>query len=309
MNNTKPLVSIGLPVYNGKRYLEQAVDSILNQTYDNFELIISDNASTDETYEICESLAREDQRIRLFRNEMNLGAAPNYNKVFHLSSGKYFKWACYDDLLAPEFLAKCVDVLERMPDVVLCFPKSNIIDENGKYLGVHDFKKNMDLPEAVDRFRNAVLFSDPFFQLFGVMRPEILGQTGLHGAYPSADNVLIAELALRGKFHVIPEPLFFPRYHSEQSTRGVYQVERNRVLWFDTSLEGKIQLPKWKYLFAYFEAVNRYPQKFTQRLSCYGIVVRWALKPPHFRALGKDILLAMAQYIMNGLHKKKIANP
>lgn len=210
MNNNNPLVTIGLPVYNGQRYLEQAIDSILNQTYDNFELIISDNASVDGTFEICETLARKDERIRLFRNDRNLGAAPNYNRVYHLASGKYFKWACYDDLLAPEFLAKCVDILERMPDVVLCFPKSNIIDENGKYLGVHDFKKNMDSPEAVDRFRNAVLFSDPFFQLFGLMRPEILGQTGLHGAYPSADNVLIAELALHGKLHVIPEPLFFP---------------------------------------------------------------------------------------------------
>jgi glycosyltransferase involved in cell wall biosynthesis len=306
--DSNPFVSIGMPVYNGEKYLEQALESILNQTYTNFELIISDNASVDGTGEICQSFARKDQRIKLSRNEKNLGASSNFNKVFHLASGKYFKWAAYDDLLAPDFLAECVAVLDHMPDVVLCFPKSMIIDENGKHLGEHTFEKNMNSPESLDRFRDAVLFPDPFFQLFGLMRPGILSQTGLHGAYPSADSVLLAELALRGKFYEIPAPLFFPRYHSEQSIRGIYQIERNRVLWFDTSLEGKIQLPKWKYLFAYIGAVNRYPQKIMQRLLCYGIVIRWALIPPHFRALGKDILLATVQFIKNGFRTRKKVN-
>src|SRR3989304_6465989 len=123
MIDETPLVSVGLPVFNGNKYIEQAIDSILAQTYQNFELIISDNASNDRTQEICQAFVARDKRIKYFRNDKNLGAAPNFNNVFNLSSGKYFKWAAYDDLLAPDFLSRCIDVLESMPDVVLCFPK------------------------------------------------------------------------------------------------------------------------------------------------------------------------------------------
>ena len=99
-----PRVSIGLPVYNGELFLENALDSILSQTYSDFELIISDNASDDKTEEICRSYAARDKRVRYSRNAHNLGAAPNYNRVYHLARGRYFKWASHDDVLAPEFL-------------------------------------------------------------------------------------------------------------------------------------------------------------------------------------------------------------
>ena len=112
MLNNKPRVSIGMPVFNGENYLAEALDSLLTQTFSDFELIISDNASTDKTEEICRAYAVRDQRIRYFRNQENLGASRNYNRVFELSSGEYFKWAAHDDLCAPEFLGRCVDVLD-----------------------------------------------------------------------------------------------------------------------------------------------------------------------------------------------------
>ena len=104
MSENEPRVSIGMPVYNGEKYLEEAIQSILAQTYSDFELVISDNASTDKTQEICLEYAARDSRVRYHRNEKNLGAAPNYNRTFELSTGQYFKWADYDDLLAEEFL-------------------------------------------------------------------------------------------------------------------------------------------------------------------------------------------------------------
>ena len=94
----KPRVSIGLPVYNGQEFLEETLHSILNQTFNDFELIICDNASTDRTAEICRSFAKRDRRIRYYRNEINLGAAKNFNGVFFLARGEYLKWSDNDDL-------------------------------------------------------------------------------------------------------------------------------------------------------------------------------------------------------------------
>jgi glycosyltransferase involved in cell wall biosynthesis len=119
-----PRVSIGLPVYNGENYLAETLDSILAQTFTDFEVIISDNASTDRTETICRQYAAQDRRIRYLRNTSNLGAAKNYNRVFELSQGEYFKWNGHDDPLAPVFLERCVAVLDRHPGVVLCFARN-----------------------------------------------------------------------------------------------------------------------------------------------------------------------------------------
>src|SRR5512139_3267591 len=120
MNPDKPRVSIGVPVYNGENFLKDALDSLLAQTFKDFEIVIADNVSTDQTEEICRSYAAKDARIRYYRNETNIGAGPNHNRVFELSRGEYFKWVCHDDMCAPEFLERCIEVLDRDPSVVLC---------------------------------------------------------------------------------------------------------------------------------------------------------------------------------------------
>ena len=116
----RPTVSIGLPVHNGAAFLAEAIESIPAQTFTDFELVISDNASTDRTPEICRSYTAADGRIRYYRQEANIGAARNYNVVFQRSSGKYFKWAAHDDLIRPTYLARCVAALEADPEAVLC---------------------------------------------------------------------------------------------------------------------------------------------------------------------------------------------
>jgi len=297
MKQAKARISIGLPVYNGEKYIGQALDSILAQSYTDFEVIISDNASTDRTQEICQAYAAKDGRIRYHRSTQNLGAAPNFNRVFELACGEYFKWAAHDDVMAPEFLSKCVEVLDQNREVVLCFPKSRIMDQNGKFLGVHPFKAEATSPEPHIRFRNLALNPDTAFQVFGLMRADVARKTALIGNYPASDLVFLAELALHGPFYEVPEPLFFPRYHPEQSTKRDLRAERDRIVWFDTSLKGKILLPKWLYLFGYFEAIGKAPVGRYERMYCYVQMVRWILIPPHFRALGKDILLAAVKIV------------
>ncbi len=143
MRNSLPYVSIGLPVYDGERFLAETLDSLLAQTFEDLELIISDNASTDRTQEICKDYLAKDRRIRYYRNDQNLGAARNYNRVFELSTGKYFKWAAHDDLCASALTERCVEVLDSEPSAVMCYARTIIIDEHGKHQ--KDFDDFLDL--------------------------------------------------------------------------------------------------------------------------------------------------------------------
>src|ERR1700691_2946887 len=129
-----PPISIGMPVYNGEKYIVEALDSILGQTYADFELIISDNASEDRTAEICQDFVKKDPRIRYFRQPSNLGAPRNFNFVFEQSGGQYFKWAADNDVCDHDLLGICKKVLDDRPEVVLCFGKTVAIDQHGSIL-------------------------------------------------------------------------------------------------------------------------------------------------------------------------------
>jgi len=305
MVSTKPKVSIGLPVYNGEKYLEEGLDSVLAQTYTDFELIISDNASNDRTQEICLKYAQEDQRISYHRNEKNLGSAPNHNLVFKLAKGEYFKWIGYDDTIAPDFLSKCVEVLDKNPDVVLCIPKTILIDENGKHLHDVEYKKSdADFPDPAKRFRNFLLFNLSANFFYGLMRVNGVAQTSLHGSFTSADLVFLAELTFYGRYYVVPEYLFFRRDHPGRSTK-IWKSERARHVLFDTSLEGKTVLPKWLFLFGCLNAIKRAPLNVYDRTACYADVIRWILLRRNFWALGKDIAVAAQQLIIRSYLKLK----
>ncbi len=214
MIHNSPKVSIGLPVYNAEKYLEEGLDFILAQTHRDFEIIISDNASDDCTQDICLTYARKDPRVRYYRNDRNLGAAPNHNLVFRLAKGKTLKWAGYDDKISPDFLARCVDVLDKKLDVVLCMPLTCLIDEHGQYIGGYDYQADADIPSSSKRFRNFMLKNELGNYVYGLMRVDSVAKTSSHGSYPSSDLVFLAELAFYGRYYIIPEPLFYRRIAS-----------------------------------------------------------------------------------------------
>lgn len=207
-----PYVSIGLPVYNGERYLAEAIESLLRQSFLSFELIICDNASTDGTPAIAERFAGRDGRVRYYRGETNVGAARNFQRAFALSRGKYFKWLAADDLIEPDYLAYTVDALDATPTAVLAYTRAFGIDDEGRRL--KRCKHPVPLSEqrtALDRFvrfRERSGFSAwPMLYIFGLMRSDVLRQTRLHGTYVNSDNCLIYEMLLRGAFVEVPEPL------------------------------------------------------------------------------------------------------
>ena len=273
MSNVRPRVSIGLPVFNGENYLNAALDSILAQTYSDFELIISDNASVDRTEEICREYAARDGRIRYYRNETNIGGPKNFNRTFELSVGQYFKWAHHDDVLAPEFLAKCVEVLDRDPSIILVHSKTARIDENGLVVGSYDHELRVDLPKPDERFHDLVRVRHWCYEQFGLIRSSVLKKMPLHGAYIGQDRRLMAELALRGRWHMIPEYLFLRRQHS-QAESNVWPLQA-RLAWHDPTKAGRICFPHFRELFEYVKCIQRVPLRLGERLSCYATLWKY----------------------------------
>ena len=224
------LVSVGVPVYNGEKYLAETLDSLLAQSLQEFEIVISDNASTDRTPEICRSYQAKDHRIRYSRNERNIGAALNFNRLVELSRAPLFHSGACDDLYAPLFLERCVDALDRDRGLVLSYPRTTMIDEKGQPL-LFDRNQNCyidnygaflmkpvpphiagaDSPET--RFREVLWQMGWAVPLSGVIRKEPLLRTSLYRNYYGADKVLLAELALQGRFHQVREELFAKRIH------------------------------------------------------------------------------------------------
>lgn len=288
-----PLVSIGLPVYNGAKYLEKAIDSILAQTFTNFELILSDNASTDATPEICQAYAARDPRVRYQRNPANIGGAGNTNLTFTLARGKYFRWAAHDDLCAPELLEKCVAALEADPGLVIAYPMARLIDEQGVEFGITSHKKAAS-EKNYERFRRLAIADDYCEEIYGVIRTDILRNTRLLGIYTSADRVLLSELGLYGRFYEVPEVLFSKRIHP-----GNYFVDwRARMVWFDPKLKGKIVFPFWKQFFDYLATVRRVRLTFYEKLRCYLAVFEWVARK-RWKSMAMDIWYAVIMLLHN----------
>jgi glycosyltransferase involved in cell wall biosynthesis len=213
-------VTIGMPVCNGAAYISDAIDSILTQTYDDFELLISDNASSDATAEICLRYSKRDPRIRYVRQQANIGANPNHTYVFRHSTSPYFKWAAHDDLLAPTFIEKCVQVLDGDEGIVNCTPDTLPIGEDSSPVqrSFHDGENIGDLgsTDVVQRFAAAVLHAHWCEQIYGVTRRTALQRTSIMPSYVGGNKVLVVELGLLGRYCLLHESLFYRRYHSYQ---------------------------------------------------------------------------------------------
>lgn len=269
-----PRLSIGMPVYNGERYIREALDSILSQTFDDFELIISDNASADSTAEICKEYALKDRRIRFYQNSINLGAVANFNLVFELSTGEYFKWAAHDDLLHPEFLRQCIKKLDQDSSIILCHSKVFKIDQNGNKIGSHEIAMASDAQKPHERFHELVNVNHSCTAIFGVIRRELLANTNLIGKFVGSDRILLAELGLYGRIIELPEYLFYQRDHAQASSRINYY---RRMSWFDPKKSGYLSLPNFRKAVEYFRSATRVPLKWRERVSCYRSIVRWII--------------------------------
>jgi glycosyltransferase involved in cell wall biosynthesis len=272
MNNRKPYLSIGLPVYNGERFLEEALASLLAQTFADFELIICDNASTDGTAEICRNYVARDRRLRYFRNVTNIGFARNFNRVFALRKGDYFKWASADDLCEAELLAHCLEVLETDSSAVLAYPKTRFIDATGKILEITDPGWDLQSLRTHERLRYVIPAAHWVNPFYGLIRGNALSKTQLMPNYPGGDYHLLAELSLQGKFVEIPQYLFHRRIHAEASSQNA-----STLMWtmeFHSGDKDRVCLPLWNRNIAYVLTILKADLSVSNKLSLLGTVGR-----------------------------------
>jgi glycosyltransferase involved in cell wall biosynthesis len=269
-----------MPVFNREKYIVEALDSLLSQTFTDFEIIITDNASTDKTRGICEAYAKKDNRITYVRNEENIGAAENFNKVFNMASGEYFKWAASDDICNPDFLQRSVDILDKDPSTVLCMPEEIAINEDGNILTEYldRFEKLLYLSDKnpMKRFRDMTFKWHGCFMVFGLIRRSILSQTSLIGSYIGSDRVLLAQLTLLGKFKTTTDiPIYFRR-HEEQYC--ALDTDESRRAWFNPKCKGDISSTHLGYLHEYVKAINSFSPTYRDKLRGYLLLIEWVLR-------------------------------
>lgn len=288
MTGKECLLSVGLAVYNGENYLEQSIQSILAQTFTDFELIISDNASNDGTADICARYAAMDERIRYHRNVENIGGANNENLTFRMAHGKYFRLAAHDDVCESRLFERCVATLEARPEVVLCYAQCQEIDERG-VRGKLISRNHAISPDPVSRFAALALARDFCEETYGIIRSDVLAKTRLQQNYTGSDRTLLSELAIYGLFHEVQEPLFLKRFHEKNR----YTDWRARMVWFSDDLAGRITLPFWMQFSDYLVTIQRVPLKWHERLRCYLVMLRW------LGVFGKNMAkdLAVATYM------------
>jgi glycosyltransferase involved in cell wall biosynthesis len=270
-----PRLSIGLPVYNGERYIAESIESILGQSYANFELIISDNASTDSTGEICRRYGKWDSRVRYFRQPRNIGLSPNHNFVVSEARGELFKWVSNDDLYARDLVARCIEALDEYKDVVLAHSRTAKIDESGNVTGAYEYPLATSSPRAPVRFRS-MLFDSGGDDDYGIMRIEVLRRTAMKNSYHHADRTTITEIGLYGRFHHVPDWLYFRREHPAQSGRATM---RARCANMDPRRANRFRHPAIRlyaeYVWAYISAIQRAPLSSAERRECYQHLAHW----------------------------------
>jgi hypothetical protein len=220
----EPLVSIGLSVYNGERYLREALTSLLAQDHAVFEVMISDSGSRDGTEEICREYERRDSRIRYVRHSENRGAAWNSAFVAREARGEYFMWAAHDDLWDPSFIRKCLAMLEAHPEAVLCCTEDTVIDAVGDRIPNWVNYKNIGTlgMTPVERI-HALISRVGWFALYGLIRREAVLKISLGLDVLWAEATLLLELLLLGDFVIVDEHLFSTRIVGAGKTLEGYQ--------------------------------------------------------------------------------------
>jgi glycosyltransferase involved in cell wall biosynthesis len=290
-----PRLSIGLPVYNGEEYLAESLDALLGQSFADFELIITDNASTDGTAEIARRYVAADPRVRYERLTTNIGAAGNHNHVFTLARGELFKWASHDDLYGRDLLARCVEALDEHPEMILAHAGTAIIDGDGTVVEPFDYRLATDSPSAPERFAS-LLYAPGGDDFYGVIRADVLRRVKPHDSYHHADRTFVMDLAMQGPFIQVPELLYFRRDHPTRAQRANPSVrswcanlDPKRAKGFNPAVRLLAE-----YVLGFVGLIQRAPITAAEKRQCYRHLARWFTRRARAGLGASDTTMAVA---------------
>jgi glycosyltransferase involved in cell wall biosynthesis len=289
-----PRISVGLPVYNGARYVGRAIESLLAQTCTDFELIVCDNASTDATANNARGYADQDPRVRYYRNVRNMGVGYNHRRAFELARGEYFRWAGADDLVEPSLLEACATALDSHPSAVLAYPRTRLIDAGGTVVQEYDDRLSLPWPDPVRRLRTLLDVVRRCNAMYGLVRSDVLRRTSVMGDFIGADVCLLAELALHGTFVELPEFLFLKRTHAESiagSSRDLTRVHRAYL----PDARRDALMPAWRHQFEHYRAVGRAPLRVGEKARAYAFLAHNVIM--RRRRLAREVTGAVAQLL------------
>lgn len=289
LKNLKPRVSVGIPVYNGERFIERAIGSILGQTFTDLELVISDNASTDRTEGICRAYAMRDPRVRYSRQEANVGMVANLNRVAELACGDYFMWLCCDDYRSPDFVARCVEVLDNDPNVSMCFSQLTFVDDENRVISrpgdpwfpdaEHLHLRAPDSTSPHERLRSLLLYSDRHPEETGMFRLSQICNRVVNLPYPGGNKVFLAEMALKGRGHEIHEPISFKCLHKDSASKSQCYW---RKVYFNSDRPAVVP-EVVQALFGHISVVMRANLGMRERMRCVGVLAQYVLQVRKWR--------------------------
>lgn len=261
-----PKVVIGLPVYNGQKYLGAAIESHLSQSYGDFILTISDNGSTDATQEICEDFARRDSRIRYQRSSENRGILWNHRQVMSAieSPEQYFRWAGADDIMGADLLQSMVGVLDSCSDVVAVMPDTKNIDEAGNIIGSMERSLDLQAADAYQRARDVLLANYQHVVAYGLLRVSTLRAMRTKPDYIGWDPIFLWELALRGKIVQPAGPTLLRRFHAGSISRVKKATEMRK--WVEPNARAGMEFPHWTWNYEHWRALLHTPLRSREKL-------------------------------------------
>jgi glycosyltransferase involved in cell wall biosynthesis len=315
----EPRVTIGMPVYNGEKFIRATVDSLLAQTFTDFEFIVSDNASTDSTEQICRDYAAKDPRFIYVRNSRNLGPAANYNISMDLARGELFKWCAADDIYGPDCIKRLVEAIDANSDAVATYARTKIIDETGEYVKDYDCELNLSRKYAFQRLAALVFVQHRrhgAHEIWSLIRLDKLREAGHKQALVRADSVMLVRFALMGKLVRLEEFHFFNRDHAQRSSRylGKREVRADSKLsawlgvgplpngeWWDQRLKGKILFPDWRVMQQYYLALHETRLSVFERIMCHLVLAAFVVK--HTPKLARDVLIGCEQFIRRSFRR------
>ncbi|MDP6442762.1 MAG: glycosyltransferase family 2 protein [Pirellulaceae bacterium] len=277
-----PRLTIGMPVFNNERFLDEAIASHVGQSFGDFRLIVADNGSTDQTRRIAQRWAARDKRVEYVRHSENRGVCWNFNYLAERARAPLFKWSAGDDVCQASFLERCVRVMDERPEVVCCHSYTEKIGEHGEPLGLPDPTLggrstrgvNASAEDPARRFADVLLHSGWSVRCYGVMRHSVLTQSRLIQPFYGSEKVMMSELALRGPFCDVPEALFQHRVHASASSN--LQTAKQQQAFFDPT--RKFANTRTRNLTGFLSAVRRAPLSPAQRLQCLAVIARYLLQ-------------------------------